>query len=53
MDSLEVIETTARKTETGWSLTGKKSLSNCRYEYLLILAKVQEANGQDGWIFHC
>ena len=51
MDSLEVIETTARKTETGWSLTGKKSIvSNCRYtDILLILAKVQEADGEDGY----
>ena len=53
MDSLEVIATTARKTETGWSLTGKKSIvSNCRYtDILLILAKVQEANGEDGYGF--
>ncbi len=47
MDNLEVIATTAKeKQETGWSLTGKKSIvSNCRYtDILLILAKVQEAN---------
>ena len=49
----QVIATTARKTETGWSLTGKKSIvSNCRYtDILLILAKVQEANGEDGYGF--
>ena len=53
MESLEVIATTARKTEAGWSLTGKKSIvSNCRYtDILLILAKVQETNGEDGYGF--
>lgn len=53
MESLEVIATTARKTEAGWSLTGKKSIvSNCRYtDILLILAKVEEANGEDGFGF--
>ena len=53
MESLEVIATTARKTEAGWSLTGKKSIvSNCRYtDILLILAKVEETNGEDGYGF--
>ena len=51
MDRLEVLSTTASKTEAGWSLTGKKSIvSNCRYtDILLILAKVQEVDGKDGY----
>ena len=53
MDRLEVLSTTASKTEAGWSLTGKKSIvSNCRYtDILLILAKVQEVDGKDGYGF--